>query len=269
VNISVPVETNRTLPGRNGVLVLGQDQLCPGLNFSSSHSFSGELTQVEVWDRVLPATVVVALANCSNAEKANVHVLNWRDSHWQNSNVAMKDVAAESLCSQSPLMGKLVLTDVSYSSFKSTCDRLNGRLPLPRDARELADVHEEIRRTFDDLGGVCHVSPAKVRFLLAQVLPSGADSTEWVDPYANASMNATLWDWPATDTDDEEMRCAFALGPNAVETGDCDDKAACGVCFLPPKGATLRLKGVCEEEREDLDLHFFVHGHVHGKPHFR
>ncbi|XP_028312008.1 neuronal pentraxin receptor a [Gouania willdenowi] len=55
-----------------GVLVLGQEQDFVGGGFDSSQALVGELTQVELWDRVLSSRQVASLAHCGKVTAGNV-----------------------------------------------------------------------------------------------------------------------------------------------------------------------------------------------------
>uniref|UniRef100_H2RNX0 Neuronal pentraxin receptor a n=1 Tax=Takifugu rubripes TaxID=31033 RepID=H2RNX0_TAKRU len=55
-----------------GVLVLGQEQDSLGGGFDSSQALVGELSQVGLWDRVLPPSQVASLARCSRVHQGSV-----------------------------------------------------------------------------------------------------------------------------------------------------------------------------------------------------
>ncbi|CAG02545.1 unnamed protein product, partial [Tetraodon nigroviridis] len=61
-----------------GVLVLGQEQDSLGGGFDSSQALVGELSQVGLWDRVLPPSQVASLARCGRVHQGSV--VSWTES---------------------------------------------------------------------------------------------------------------------------------------------------------------------------------------------
>ncbi|XP_053194597.1 neuronal pentraxin-2 [Scomber japonicus] len=72
-----------------GVLVLGQEQDSLGGGFDSSQALVGELSQVGLWDRVLPSSQVASLARCGKVSQGNVAP--WTESGVEVYNGATKD----------------------------------------------------------------------------------------------------------------------------------------------------------------------------------
>ncbi|KAG8009047.1 Neuronal pentraxin-2 [Nibea albiflora] len=55
-----------------GVIILGQEQDVVGGRFDAGQAFVGELSQVNIWDRVLKPVEVQSMANCSSYMPGNV-----------------------------------------------------------------------------------------------------------------------------------------------------------------------------------------------------
>ncbi|XP_007537635.1 neuronal pentraxin-2 [Erinaceus europaeus] len=55
-----------------GVLILGQEQDTVGSRFDATQAFVGELSQFNVWDRVLRAQEILHMANCSTNMAGNI-----------------------------------------------------------------------------------------------------------------------------------------------------------------------------------------------------
>ncbi|XP_016064261.1 PREDICTED: neuronal pentraxin-2 [Miniopterus natalensis] len=62
-----------------GVLILGQEQDIIGGRFDATQAFVGELSQFNIWDRVLRAQEIVNIANCSTNMPGNV--IPWVDNN--------------------------------------------------------------------------------------------------------------------------------------------------------------------------------------------
>ncbi|XP_006889829.1 PREDICTED: neuronal pentraxin-2, partial [Elephantulus edwardii] len=62
-----------------GVLILGQEQDTVGGRFDATQAFVGELSQFNIWDRVLRAHEIVNIANCSSNMPGNI--IPWVDNN--------------------------------------------------------------------------------------------------------------------------------------------------------------------------------------------
>nr|XP_060633048.1 neuronal pentraxin receptor isoform X1 [Anolis sagrei ordinatus] len=56
----------------HGVLILGQEQDTLGGRFDATQAFVGEISQFNLWDRVLTPAEIVGLANCTNHLQGNI-----------------------------------------------------------------------------------------------------------------------------------------------------------------------------------------------------
>jgi len=61
----------------NGILVIGQDQDSFGGGFVASQSYIGELTDLNVWNRVLTANEILKLSRSCHGGRGNVK--KWSD----------------------------------------------------------------------------------------------------------------------------------------------------------------------------------------------
>ena len=60
-----------------GIITIGQDQDSLGGGFDTSQSYTGELTDLNIWDRVLNATEISSLSKSCHGGKGNVK--KWSD----------------------------------------------------------------------------------------------------------------------------------------------------------------------------------------------
>ncbi|XP_024289606.1 neuronal pentraxin-2-like isoform X2 [Oncorhynchus tshawytscha] len=67
---------HRIKPG--GAIILGQEQDMVGGRFDATQAFVGELSQVNIWDKVLKPADILTMANCSSYTPGNV--VSWLDS---------------------------------------------------------------------------------------------------------------------------------------------------------------------------------------------
>jgi len=61
----------------NGILILGQEQDSFGGRFEASQSYIGELTDLNIWNRVLPASEISKLSKSYHGGRGNVK--KWSD----------------------------------------------------------------------------------------------------------------------------------------------------------------------------------------------
>ena len=63
---------------RGGMWVLGQDQDVVGGGFATNQAFQGEMTEVNVWDKVLSSKVILKMSkSCQSTRGGNVK--SWND----------------------------------------------------------------------------------------------------------------------------------------------------------------------------------------------
>ncbi|EHB01643.1 Neuronal pentraxin-2 [Heterocephalus glaber] len=62
-----------------GVLILGQEQDTVGGRFDATQAFVGELSQFNIWDRVLRTQEIISIANCSTNMPGNI--IPWVDNN--------------------------------------------------------------------------------------------------------------------------------------------------------------------------------------------
>ncbi|PIO31446.1 hypothetical protein AB205_0049550, partial [Aquarana catesbeiana] len=63
----------------NGILILGQEQDTVGGRFDATQAFVGELSQFNIWDRVLKTEDIVNISNCSTNMPGNI--IPWADNN--------------------------------------------------------------------------------------------------------------------------------------------------------------------------------------------
>ncbi|XP_071976586.1 neuronal pentraxin-2 [Engystomops pustulosus] len=63
----------------NGILILGQEQDTVGGRFDATQAFVGELSQFNIWDRVLKSEDIISIANCTANMPGNI--IPWADNN--------------------------------------------------------------------------------------------------------------------------------------------------------------------------------------------
>ena len=272
MNIS---ETNKVDKGvfspvrPDGVLILGQDQDSVGGNFDETQSFSGMLSQVGLWDTMVPKEDIQLMASCKENKEGNI--ISWNiEADWTLANVTVEEESLEGLCKEPIEIDKYIITEkTSHEEFKYTCDKLTGTIRIPTSPEELITMHDEQRAVIKTLPGgedsICHISANSSMLIMGQVLSPSRNA--WVNPYTNKSLTGDNWVVNKRPTDGSEQ-CLIIWG-HLIEYQACGSRFACGVCQLPQE-MILKLKGLCGINRDDeeYDLDYYVFGHKNGKPHY-
>ena len=83
-----------------GAFILGQDQDEVGGGFEKQQSLSGEISMLNIWDRLLTDLEVSRMAKCYDAPFGNV--LNWNNTEWTASMVNKQPTETSDFCSELP-----------------------------------------------------------------------------------------------------------------------------------------------------------------------
>ena len=91
---------------KDGSLVIGQDQDNLGRyggGFDARQAFSGELAQLEIWNKELSISDIEKIANCKiMSVMESYRVVSWFSEKWETNNVELKDITMENLCMVNP-----------------------------------------------------------------------------------------------------------------------------------------------------------------------
>ena len=119
-----------------GALILGQEQdakvedgnFDPG-KFDEDQSYSGHITQVEVWNVDLTAIEIYNLGNCFQSTVRPQHrVVTWDSNSWDYVNIdALEDYPLERLCMEDPLLRWMIWPErVDFNRLSNICDIVGG-----------------------------------------------------------------------------------------------------------------------------------------------
>lgn len=267
------ISNSRFMPMRKGgIVTLGQDQDWPGDGFDEKQSFSGSLTEFNLWNYELSPENISSLASCDGLESGNV--IQWFSlAQWNVSEVDLIVQESTKMCTVIPIQNMLIVEDkVSNKELKWICDLLNGRIDVPMTKEDLekslvfqSDLIEVLRAEMGGNHSNCIIKNAHTLFHLGQTMNS---KRQWINPYTQEPVLNQNFLKSYEPLDNRSM-CLYNRG-TYLETALCSDRAACGYCKLPPN-TILRLKGLCSTAlflEEIFDTRFFVHGSKNLKPFF-
>lgn len=257
---------------KGGTIALGQDQDWPGDGFDEKQSFSGSLTEFDLWNYELNPENISSIASCGGLQSGNV--IQWFiPAQWNLSDVDLIVKDSDKLCSLSPIQNMFVIEDkISNIELKRSCDVLNGRIDVPMTQDDLekslafqSDLLESLRAEMGGKHSNCIIKNTLTLFHLGQTMNS---KREWINPYTQELVLNQSFLKNYEPLDDRTM-CIYSRG-TYLETTLCSNRAACGYCKLPPN-TILRLKGLCFTAiflEDDFDTRFIIYGSKNAKPYF-
>ena len=123
-----------------GSLVMGQEQDGKAIFeegkefypfFDKQQSFSGQLTQVELWNTTLTALEIQKLATCEvSSLRPQNRVITWKSSAWKAiGKTHIKNVPLEELCEKNLIIDQFIWPrEIDFTTFNSLCKTMNGML---------------------------------------------------------------------------------------------------------------------------------------------
>ncbi|XP_071542888.1 uncharacterized protein [Panulirus ornatus] len=202
-------------------------------------SFSGNLSQVNVWDYVLSGETIAAMAACETDPQGNY--VSW-EGRWKLSNLTVYQVPLQSFCQKT--------TDSVYFWFPRTpkalafylCEALGTHLPLPTTMDEVHDYFHLSDQAWPD-------EPTSWRDNLWTSITDAQDEGAWITHYDNELAPTPVW----KDGEPNGIffeNCAM-IEPIGVADIDCLTNRRCVVCEFP-KLQIFSFLGTCELELRNV-----------------
>ncbi|XP_071540839.1 uncharacterized protein [Panulirus ornatus] len=202
-------------------------------------SFSGNLSQVNVWDYVLNEDTIAEMAACETDPQGNY--ISW-EGGWKLSNLTEYHVPLQYFCQKT--------TDPIYFWFPKTpqalgfyiCEALGTHLPLPTTMDEVHNIYHLSAQAWPNEPVLC-----KNRFWAS--ITDTQDQGTWVTHYDNAIALTPAWN-------DGEPNGIFyencaQIEPVGVADIDCLTSQKCAVCEFSEL-QIFSLLGTCELELRNV-----------------
>ena len=270
-----------------------------GGRFDEKQAFSGRMTQIDLWPEEISGWDVRRLANCEvETVKKDSRIIGWDDGKWiVRGPVFRTDEPLAKLCEPNIIVSKLVIpTDVrsctkyqwlnftvqliylsyfqvSYNDLKSICDKVDGQIPIINDNKDRNDTVSKLHKDVFELIQAlpepdsnidkCLLGQDRVMFWLGQ---RRMGDQGYVNPYDPTMNFDNFHVGLALDASD----CILVFGGN-VESYNCAQKFACGVCELPDQ-KILKMKGLCYESTQIrflYDVDYYIYGTRNGRIYYR
>ncbi|XP_066940763.1 LOW QUALITY PROTEIN: uncharacterized protein [Macrobrachium rosenbergii] len=211
-------------------------------SWDADKSYSGQLTQVNFWSRMLSADEVAAQANCEDTKEGDIVA-------WNGPWTAVGDVVAsteslEQLCADATGNDYYIFQDYTGPAAFKICKGLGGSVPTPKNEEQYQTIKTAID-TYEGAGGrIC--SPFWVG--ITDVENEGS----WIQVTDNQRIHPK---WSVAEPDGDILEnCAVADGPRGFSDARCDDPN-CVVCGVPRR-PVWTLLGACE--RFNRNTHFIA-----------
>ncbi|XP_071526735.1 uncharacterized protein [Panulirus ornatus] len=197
-------------------------------------SFIGEVTQFNLWSRVLPQEEVSDLAMCRSLPRGDV--ISW-DREWEVQDVVEYEVDSQALCYHEKPPRFQVFPPMTYNEGCHLCEALGGFIPTPRNWSDVRGIYSEAQR----LRPECK--------MLWVGIEDEADEGQWVYHYNGRPAYGIPW------ADDEPNGLHYencgALDAVGVVDEHCP-ALSCTCCVVPPD-IILTMKGSCETHVRNLN----------------
>ena len=269
--------------------MLGQDydgiadkkDFAPG--FDPLQSFSGKISQFEIWNTLLSHVEVQKLANCDiSTTKSHNRILSWKTEEWKLSGqTTISDIPLKELCQKNTLSNQFIWPRaITFEKFSSYCNLLNGIPPLVYKNSHMKEVYNEVREVFVSMnetfpsGFLDKTRDGGIRCFVSKTSSADLDfwlgikwnhiERKWYSPFFKPFLDLMEFkEEPIKDTNN----CAYFFGKKFVES-QCQRKYPCGICKFP-QAKLLYLKGLCEYGYDVFDFQYYVYGLQNVRPYFK
>ncbi|XP_076046337.1 uncharacterized protein LOC143028315 [Oratosquilla oratoria] len=214
-----------------------------------SKSFSGDISQVNVWDYLLDTKVIKELAECQKDLTGNF--INW-EAGWILTKATSYDVPLEHFCQRD--IGELYFwfPIVPMATAYYLCEALGSHLPLPVSQEEIDTWYALAKKTYPEDAYCKHDFWSSIN--------DRREEGVYVTHYNNEIDKTAFWkDGEPNGLNYEN--CA-KVEFNGHADIDCDTNLRCAVCTLLEL-KILSLRGTCEKELRNINFVAYQEGMGH------
>ncbi|XP_042894047.1 uncharacterized protein LOC122267911 [Penaeus japonicus] len=225
----------------NGSLVLGQESDKVGGGFQALQSFSGIISDFNLYSRSLQETEIKDLAECSR-QVPEGDVVSWSSTEWQVEGPVIRvNLTQNDLCPPRRFRFTVFPRRSKEKAARSLCRNLKSTLATPRSAEENAALFEQAAH----FTSVCQPPNHATGFLW---VGAKRDGDQWVDTEGTGLNYTNFGDWSMGD-----YRCASYLLPRyrgKWTDVPCGRYTFCAACE-EPRPVALRIRGFCANDYKD------------------
>ena len=231
--------------------------------YDSAQLFNGEISELNMWSKILLDSEIRALSDCSSAMKGDI--IAWHKNNFTINEADVKDLESSTqLCEKNK---KLVIfpEKTSFDGAKALCDVHGGSLAVPYSAEEEKGILEILQKHKDAcLNPDNNLQEGKSVWLGMEkynrkwYLPS----TSNLDMIHRIPVNYTNWDPTRCTTEDcgyDTGGCPYMLNDGrwafGLHWGTCSSLELCTICSFV-ETPIFTLKGMCSDNSQ-LDLSYY------------
>ena len=266
--------------GGSFVIAQEQDGRPGAVTFDKKQGFSGQMSQVEIWNTILSQSEIESVANFAKSTvRSKNRVVTWESNSWSTYGKAtFKDVPLKDLCQRNVMSNQFIWPrPIDYEDFTGYCDTMAAIPPIVNkndDWRKKYDETWDLFKTVNESFPSSFVDKNKISGIQCFSSRTG-DISVWT----GITRNATTGIWytkynPSLDFSNfellvpsETMNCAYyKFGkPSSIP---CNSKAPCGTCKIS-LNTVLYLKGLCTSDLENYDTKYYFYGVINNRPYLK
>ncbi|KAK7068653.1 hypothetical protein SK128_006200, partial [Halocaridina rubra] len=239
-----------------GLLILGQDQDVFDGGFNKFQSLRGDLSDLRIYDYVLPSALMTSYAECS----IYINVLPMIDlealeSDFELVNVYYEEIPERVICSRNTNFTVILPEFRSFIASELVCHTLGGKLSLPQSNSDKNDLFQTVL----PYGKEC-AEVASDNFWIGAI--GNFDTQKWEHYLTKEPLSYTNFLGGGDNAIAENAKCATFIGHNftmeseqGLWTAQGCFEERCAVCSFK-KVAILKVRGLCAES--EFDRRFFL-----------
>ena len=260
-----------------------KDNFDPG--FDRLQSFSGKISQVEIWNVILSDEEIQNLANCViTTTRSQNRVITWKIDDWIPSQVTFVDIPLKEFCQNNIVSNQFIWGKaIDFETLSSYCNKIDGIPPLiyknsqmTKVFKDTSDVLFAANETFPnsfldnniDTGIRCFSSKTKEATVdFWSGMKWNLTSEKWYSPFKESFEFSEFNQNFNINADKEGLECAYYYAYDFV-MANCKEIWPCGICQFP-EDKIIHLKGLCKPDYELYDEKFYVYGLQNTRPYFK
>lgn len=255
-----------------GLNYLGQDQDSLGGAFNIRQSWSGQISQFNVWNWALEDYFIENAAECRSDLLGNVQI--WKKENWflGTKGVKMKTYPLYQFCGHAEEdAAKYFLFPMKFEYFFYTawCKNQGGEIVVPMTDEMFHGVMDIGEGMVDkDIHEKCmHASGS---LMIWGGMTDQWEEDNWVSPYTKETSTAAFWEAGSPNGGPLE-NCVRTYLDRRWKDVDCIERN-CALCHFQER-MNLTFRGLCGSEIKQMegyfDTEYFIYGFVNLKPHWR
>ncbi|XP_068232230.1 uncharacterized protein [Palaemon carinicauda] len=244
-----------TLIPLNGTLYIGQEQDQYRGGFDENQSFSGYISQVNIWDGVLDSSDIRRMANCDINLRGNIFASDTAD--LEESFASRTRVTCKVFCHK--IVSFIIIPEKMHpGKAHQFCNLTDSELYIP-------ESEEENSRLFNTSSPFNETCDGKsYRFMYLGATDEKTEGT-WIKDSNGKQLSFENWA-PGEPNGGEKRNCLVLRRQDGM-WGDveCEDEL-CFTCRRNPSDY-LQLRGLCQKYEHETRM--MLDGYINNKPFFR